>query len=100
MILCGTPDEHCCGGKLNSDQGLQHKKCHSNREEAFRCYTKYLVKVLGYKRIGPRDFFKEGEYVLMVSKKSKFGGYLKTGKELTRYMPDERKSAGNRGVIY
>lgn len=96
-ILCGVPKEHCQGGKLVTDQKLSTNKCHSDRAGAFRCMAHYLTKVLGYTRIGAREFKPppgSNGYVRVLSKKSRYGGKLRTGKEHTRYMPEE-----GRGLI-
>ncbi len=97
-VLCGTPKEHCTGGVLQTDQQFPTNKCHSSHEDAFRCYVRYLVQELGYIRIGGHEFLEPGVTVHVISKKSRFGGLLVTGKEHKRYMPEKRKQ-GNRGVI-
>jgi hypothetical protein len=96
-ILCGVPDQFCTGGKLNTDQNLQHNKIHHSHEEAFRCMARYLTKELGYIRLGSRDFYKEGEPVLILTKKIRFGGLMRLGKE-KRLMPGQKRN-GNRGLI-
>lgn len=85
-ILCGTPDAHCKGSRYITTQSLP-KKAHPSRVEAFRCYARYLIKVLGYTQIGSREFAKEGQPVRVLNKKSKFGALLRTGKEGSRYQP-------------
>lgn len=97
-VLCGTPDENCTGSKLITDQKLGHTKCHMTHEEAFKCYVRYLMTVLGYKRVGTREFQEPNSGpILVLFKPSKYGARLKTGKPV-RYMPDE-KNQGLRGVI-
>ncbi len=95
-VLCGTPREHCIGSLYSTDQDLP-KKSHASHEEAFKCYARYLVKAEGYIRIGPREFRKDGHPVRVLTKKIRFGGRLRAGKEGSRYMPASR--AGTRGII-
>lgn len=94
-ILCGTPQEHCTGGRLVTDQHFSTSKCHTDRQQAFRCYCRYLQNVLGYKRISMREYQdpKSG-YITMLPKQSHFGGYLRTGKKQARWMPKKRFGRG------
>jgi len=94
-ILCGVPQEYCAGGRLITDQMLGTNKCHSSRSEAFRCKVDYLVNVLGYEQIGSREFSpSDGGPVLVLTKKMRFGGLLRSGKEGTRFMPAGRRNSG------
>jgi hypothetical protein len=98
-ILCSTPSEHCSGGHLISDQHLGTTKVHQTHEDAFRCYSRYLVNVKGYTRLNSREFHKDDQPVLLIPKVSHFGGRLRRGKgdktaKSKRLMP--RKG---RGVI-
>ena len=91
-VICGVPAHHCTGGTLQTDQQLGTTKVHSSHEEAFRCYSRYLTRVKGYKRIGPREFAPpDGGPVLVLTKKSRFGAHLRKGKE-GRLMP--KRGAG------
>lgn len=78
-FMCGTPKESCCGGllKVNFAPTI---KAHSSSKEAFNCKRNHLIS-LGYSQIGTREFLKEGEPVLFLTKKSRFGGKLRKGKE-------------------
>ncbi len=94
-FICGVPNEHCCGGFLNCDPDLQHKKFHTSRKQAFNCYVKYMIKEKGYKKFGAHDLFKEGEPILMLGKVGNFGGELRRGKNEQghkRLMPKYRTS--------
>ena len=102
--LCGVPDEHCTGGELKTDQALQHKKCHTSPQEAFKCHVRYLINVLGFKRLGAREFINpESGYVRVLPKSTRFGGRLRSGKgednriTKSRFQPDTHDS---RGIIY
>jgi hypothetical protein len=92
--LCGTPSEHCTGPVIAVSAGLKRKsiKAHSSRLEAYKCYVRYLTKILGYTRIEgkSREFSPPGGKgpVRFLPKKSKFGGLLRRGKEGTRSMPE------------
>lgn len=97
-VLCGVPKEHCTGGHLQTDQTFNTGKAHSGHSEAFACMARYLVFVLGYKRVGGREFApSDGGPILVLTKKMRYGGLLVSGKE-GRFMP-ERRRVGNRGVI-
>jgi hypothetical protein len=88
-VICGVPDEFCSGGKLITTQVLGHKKYHSDRNQAFKCMVKFLLDQ-GYKQIGNREFINpENGYVRVLTKKSRFGGALRSGKEKTRLMPNQ-----------
>lgn len=95
-VLCGTPLVHCQGSSYTTDQALP-KKSHSSHLEAFKCYANYLMKVEGYTQIGPREFRKDGHPVRVLTKKTRFGGRLRAGKEGSRYMPAGKRHT--RGLI-
>ena len=98
-VLCGVPKEHCVGGKFVTDQMFTTDKAHSSHEDVFKCMARYLVRVLGYKRMGSRDFAPpDGGPIRILTKKIRYGGLLVYGKEQARFMP-EKRNAGNRGTI-
>lgn len=86
-VLCGVPKDQCQGAGYQTDQHLGTNKAHANSTEAFKCYAHYLVTYEGYTRIGSREFRKDGHPVLVLTKKSRFGGRLRMGKEGSRYQP-------------
>ncbi len=92
LYLCGTPNEHCTGSKYTiTSNANMPSKAHSSRDEAFRCYKRHLLR-LGYTQVGSREFqAPNGGRVLVLSKKSRFGGRLRSGKENNRYMHDNCK---------
>jgi len=77
---CGTPSIHCVGNKGLQAPALA-EKCHGARDEAYKCYRNYLIKVEGYTQIGSREFRKEGHPVRVLTKKIRFGARLRPGKE-------------------
>ena len=87
---CGTPDEHCSGGNVSLPK--RSVKAHNTPEEAFACFRRYLLKVLGYTAVdGCGRSFRppDGGPVLVLTKKSRYGGTLRTGKADTdRYKQD------------
>lgn len=99
--LCGTPKEQCSAGLVGANNGLSGNiKAHSTREEAFRCHVRHLLKQ-GYTRVGSREFASPNNGpVLVLAKKSHFGGVLRTGKKGEgqhkggRYMPERG------GIVY
>lgn len=93
-FLCGVPNLECNGTKLITDQRLG-EKAHSSPEDAFRCYANYLIK-RGYRRISTREFeHPTTKEILVISRRSKFGSRLRTGKEGQRFMP----TSGYQGTI-
>lgn len=96
--VCGVPALHCSGGHVSTDQQINSGKAHTSPSEAFNCMARYLVRVLGYKRIGGREFDpQDGGSIRVLTKRSRYGGKMRLGKE-GRFMPEDR-DAGNRGVI-
>jgi hypothetical protein len=97
-VLCSVPEEYCNGTRLVTDQGFHTCKAHTSHCDAFRCMCAYLVKI-GFKRVSSREFVNpENGYTRVLTRQTKFGGLLVTGKEKTRFMP-EKRNVGNRGVI-
>ena len=80
--LCGVNKADCTGDftMLNSGMG-KSMKTHISSEDAFKCYSKWLIRQ-GYTRIGNREFFKEGNPILVLTKKCRFGGILRRGKNV------------------
>lgn len=102
--LCGVPEIHCRGGLTQTDQVLsatqkgKRKKMHESRKAAFKCYTNYLVKILGFTRVGNREFINpKNGYVRLVTRVSKFGAECRPGKgegeSRSRYMPKRGRGA-------
>jgi len=76
--LCGTPDHKCGGTTLQVDKRL--RKVHASSEDAFACFRRYLIS-MGYTSVGPRELASPDDgRVLVLTKKSKFGGALRVGK--------------------
>ena len=100
--LCGTPDNSCTGSHAVLWEHIGKTKTHSSHEEAFACYRRYLVEQ-GYTPIGSRAYSPpDGGPILVIDKKSRFGGWLRRGKSegvgrgASRYMPRYRVS----GLVY
>jgi hypothetical protein len=86
---CGVPKEHCTGGTIRVSAGMKSAiraesiNCHASPQEAFRCHARYLVEVLGYTRVGNREFAPpDGGPIRVLTKKSRFGGELRKGKSV------------------
>ena len=99
-ILCGVPVASCGGTGYVTKQQIS-PKAHGSRDEAFRCMRRHLI-AQGYVPIGPREFRPpDGGCILVLTKKSRFGGRLRTGKRAeggtttSRFMPDR-----GAGIIY
>ncbi len=98
-VLCGVPKEYCTGGHLQTDQVFASNKAHSGHSEAFKCMAHYLTQILGFRRVGSRDFAPpDGGPIRILTKPIRYGGLLVYGKEHTRFMP-EKRNVGNRGVL-
>jgi hypothetical protein len=82
--MCGVPLLHCTGAQTELDfagQVFDTVKVHGTPQEAFACYAKYLVSVLGYTRIGGREFSPPGGgHVRVLTKPSRFGAPLRRSK--------------------
>ncbi len=85
-VLCGVPEPSCTGGRYITEQQLS-KKAHTTHEEAFKCMVRYLMNK-GYTRLGSRMFSApDGGPIEVLTKRSRFGARLRSGKEQQRYMP-------------
>ena len=82
--MCGVPSQYCSGTTVvvnHALRGVTTEKVHSYPEDAFKCHARYLVKVLGYTRVGNREFVLDSSSPIRVlTKKSRFGGRLRQGK--------------------
>lgn len=101
-VLCGTPKQFCSGSNPHMSKSLEGVKVHADSEQAFKCYARYLVKERGYERIGSREFKPPEGYVLVLNKKSNFGGKLRKGKSPKKGAAGNRFMAGKRtgGMVY
>ena len=96
VATIGLPVRHpadACGGNtlpLNAGLGNRGIKAHGTREQAFSCQRRYLLSK-GYKQVGGTAFeAPDGGPILILTKKSKYGGKLRMGKANSRHMPDDR----------
>lgn len=79
-VLCQTPNEHCTGTWKDAAHSLHLRaKVHRDHEQAFRCYAKYLVNVLGYTKVGGREFQRGDEPILVLTKRTRYGARCRTG---------------------
>jgi len=100
--LCGVPIGHCQGSDaiLSSHLRKEQPKVHYSTESAFKCHAKWLVNVLGYEQRGSREFAEpNGGYIVVLTKKSRFGGVLRAGKRVTgtkskRFVPAGKFTGG------
>ncbi len=95
-FLCGTPAAACGASLVKLNHGLDGRgiKAHGTREQAYDCQRRYLLSQ-GYKQVGSNAFAAPDEGpILVLSKKSRYGGKLRMGKEGTRNQPDGRPSSG------
>jgi hypothetical protein len=95
--VCGTPVGSCSGGSSMVSARLGNgQRTHASPQEAFKCYYRYLVSV-GYEPIGHRELrAPDGSGILVLTKKSHFGGELRSGKGgeksgKSRFMPMGRR---------
>jgi hypothetical protein len=88
LFLCGVDKGICTGSTTSGGAPYMHKfvlQTHGSPEDAFRCKVRSLL-LSGYQRIGPREFQKPGEPILVLDKKSKFGQRLYYAKVKSRYL--------------
>src|SRR5688572_8659902 len=81
-FLCCTPRNHCRGAVAALSAGLEKRglKKHGTRQECFECYSAYLINIEGYEKISSREFRKEGQPILVLSKVAHHGARLRMGK--------------------
>lgn len=90
--LCGVDREHCTGTLTALNHGLEklELKVHSSTTESYNCKKHSLLKQ-GYTQIDSRAFQPPGGGPIQVlTKKIRFGGKMRNGKEGTRVMPHKR----------
>lgn len=91
MYVCGTEGSKCSGTLTNLTKMLGTGKTHATAMEAFTCHRSWLVS-LGYTPVGSRALAPPGHGPIRVlTKPSRFGAVLRTGKEATRSMPMRRR---------
>src|SRR6478735_8356039 len=92
LYLCGTLAEYCTGSLTPLNHGLEKLslKSHSSSEESFKCAKRALL-AQGYTQIDSRAFQPpDGGPIRVLTKKARFGGKMRNGKEGTRNMPHKR----------
>jgi hypothetical protein len=86
--MCGVDYALCKGYHTPTNAGLRSRanKVHNSPEEAFKCHALFLMS-RGFTKISSREF-KDPEtgYIRVLTKQSRFGGKLRSGKERTRFM--------------
>lgn len=91
-VKCQTPREYCSGGLESTSKGVspatQNLKVHGDHEEAIGCYSRYLVRQLGHRRLDRRTFAPaDGGPVVVLTKPCRYGARMRRGKEGNRVMP-------------
>jgi len=92
LYLCGTAEEYCTGTltPLNHSLDKDKIKAHSSTTEAFNC-MKHSLLAQGYTQVDARAFRPpDGGPIRVLTKKIRFGGKMRNGKEGTRNMPHKR----------
>ena len=98
-VVCGVPKEYCCGGEFVVNYSAAPIKAHQTSGEAFACYRRYLVSILGYKQVGPREFSPpDGGPIRVLTKRSRFGGQLRGGKHAEGQRQTDRGNPKDRGA--
>lgn len=73
-------------------------KGHGSSPQAFACHRRYLLK-MGYTQIGGQAFrAPDDRPTLILTKKGRFGGKLRNGKEGTRNQPAGGRRAAS-GIV-
>jgi hypothetical protein len=89
VFLCGTPSEQCTGSLAKLNHALEGRglRAHTSSASAFDCQRRYLIHV-GYTQLDGTSFAAPNEGpILVLTKKSRYGGKLRNGKEGTRNQP-------------
>lgn len=109
-FLCGTPNDSCVGAITQLNAGIRSRsKAHATREDAFKCYQKWLLSQ-GYKKVGGREFAPpegvDDGYITLLNKKSKFGAIMRQGKAgskslsgVNRFVPKHSGKRMGSGLI-
>lgn len=88
--LCGVDKGLCTGTGIIAGAPYMHKpsdpllRAHMGPEDAFKCKVRSLI-IQGWERIEPRVFRKEGQPLLIIPKRSKFGQRVYYTKNKSRY---------------
>lgn len=96
--LCGVSKEYCTGFLAPLNHGLEKEnlKAHASTSEAFNC-MKHSLLAQGYTQVDSRAFQPpDGGPIRVLTKRIRFGGKLRNGKEGTRNMPNRH----NGGIFY
>ena len=80
-FLCPTPKDKCCGtlGKFSASLEKLNIRKHGSRQEAFNCYTKWLLST-GHTQLSRREYLRPEGGILLLSKVPHFGAELRAGK--------------------
>ena len=99
MYLCGCPQADCKASSVGSSSGVsrgaKNIKAHASREDAYRCFVRYLEST-GHIRLSPREFETPQGTILLLNKRTHFGAELRGGKseaangKPSRFMPRTR----------
>jgi hypothetical protein len=91
--LCGVPAQYCCGSTSITSKSIQgNPKLHNSSQEAMRCHGRYLINVLGYQKMGAREFSPpDGGPIRVLTKSSRFGARMRPGKG-GRNMPTKQRA--------
>lgn len=88
VYMCGVEKDLCTGTATPMNHGMgQGNKTHTSPESAFSCMRKSLL-VQGWTQLGSREFQPPGGGpIRILTKKTRFGGRMRNGKEGTRNQP-------------
>lgn len=98
---CQTPREECSGAleiTNNIFNRTKNAKLHNSPQEAFECFSRYLLST-GHKRVGSREFLQPQGGILVLTKKCRYGGVMRRGKEGNRWMPKSARKSTKNGLI-
>jgi hypothetical protein len=88
-FLCGVPESSCQGSRtaiLGVSGWKGSNRTHTSSTDAFKCYQRWRISE-GDTPVGNRELLTKSGSVLVLTKKSRFGGKLRKGKEGKRQMP-------------
>jgi len=81
------------------------KRLHVSPRDAFRCYSRYLIEIAGFERVGSKEFRPPGGgEILVLTRPGRYGGKMRKGKpgtgtSATRFMPRSARKTTRSGLI-
>lgn len=104
-VKCQTPEEFCSGSlepmNASFSRGANKAaKLHLTHEDALKCYSRHLVRQLGFRRVSSREFDPQnGGPHTILTKPCRYGSKMRRGKEGNRFMPKFQRKNTRAGCV-